>query len=119
MIVEFPWRDGRREDGVVEEGGGLLVLVVGGGRLHQRRREYLVLVMLVGRLPAQNSDSWFQMVDQAGRATRSTDDPLNVRRKVARLEIRKNFFSSRVTESWNKIPSHVKNVKTVSGFKRS
>jgi hypothetical protein len=66
-----------------------------------------------------NSDSWFQMVDQAGRATRSTDDPLNVRPKAARLEIRKNFFSSRVTESWNKIPSHVKNVKTVSGFKRS
>ena len=60
-----------------------------------------------------------QMVDQAGRATRSTDDPLNVRPKAARLEIRKKIFSSRVTESWNKIPSYVKNVKTVSGFKRS
>jgi hypothetical protein len=24
-----------------------------------------------------------------------------------------------VTENWNKIPRHVKNVKTVSGFKRS
>jgi hypothetical protein len=66
-----------------------------------------------------NSDSWFQMVDQAGRATRSTDDPLNVRPKATRLEIRKKIFSSRVTESWNKIPSYVKNVKTVSGFKRS
>ncbi len=68
-----------------------------------------------------NSDSWFQMVDQAGRSTRSTatDDPLNIRPTAARLEIWKNFFSSRVTESWNKIPSHVKNVKTVSGFKRS
>ncbi len=30
--------------------------------------------------------------------------------------LKKNFFSSRVTENWN---SHVKNVKTVSGFKRS
>jgi hypothetical protein len=43
-------------------------------------------------------------------------NPLNVRPKEARLKIRKNFFSSRVTENWNKIPSHVKNVKTVSGF---
>jgi hypothetical protein len=34
------------------------------------------------------------------------------------LEVRKNFFSSRVTENWNKIPSHMKNVKK-SGFKRS
>jgi hypothetical protein len=65
------------------------------------------------------SDNWFQMVDQAGMATRSTDDPLNVRRNAARLEIRKNFFSGRVTERWNKIPSHVKNVKTVSGFQFS
>jgi hypothetical protein len=30
---------------------------------------------------------------------------------AASLEIRKNFFSSRVTESWNKIPSHVKMLK--------
>ncbi len=58
-----------------------------------------------------------QRVDQAGRATRSTNDPLNVRPNAARLEVRKNFFSSRVTENWNKIPSHVKNVKTSSGFK--
>jgi hypothetical protein len=57
-----------------------------------------------------NSDSWFQMVGQAERATISTDDPLNVRPKGARLEVRKNFFSSRVTENWNKIPTHVKNV---------
>jgi hypothetical protein len=43
---------------------------------------------------------------------------LNVRPKAARLEVRKNFFSSRVTENWNKIPSHVKNVKTVSATSR-
>jgi hypothetical protein len=61
MIDEFPGRDGRREDGVVEE-GGLLVqlgdLVVGGGRL--RRREYLVLVMLVCHLPAKSIEDHFQ-----------------------------------------------------------
>jgi hypothetical protein len=35
-------------------------------------------------------------------------------------EVRKKFLlQQRVTENWNKIPSHVKNVKTVSGFKRS
>jgi hypothetical protein len=65
------------------------------------------------------SDNWFKMVDQAERVTRSTDEPLNVRRKAARLEVRKNFFSSRVTKNWNKIPSHVKNVKQRVGFKRS
>ncbi len=62
-----------------------------------------------------NSDNWFQMV----RATRRTDDPLNVRPKAACLEVRKNLFSSRVTENWNKISSHVKNVKTMRGCKKS
>ncbi len=33
------------------------------------------------------------------------------RLKAAWLEVRKNFFSSRVTENRNKIPSHVKNVQ--------
>jgi hypothetical protein len=27
------------------------------------------------------------------------------------MEVRKNLFSSRVTENWNKIPSHAKNVQ--------
>jgi hypothetical protein len=63
------------------------------------------------RVDMVKSDNWFEMVEQAGRATRSTDDSLNVRPNVARLEVSKNFFSSRVTEKWNKIPSHVKNIK--------
>jgi hypothetical protein len=32
---------------------------------------------------------------------------------------RKILLKQRATENWNNIPSHVKNVKTVSGFKRS
>jgi hypothetical protein len=43
---------------------------------------------------------------------------LYFRPKAAWLKVRKNFFSSRVTENKNTIPSHVKNVKTASGFKR-
>ncbi len=30
------------------------------------------------------SDNWFRMVDQAGRATKSTEDPLNVRTNAAK-----------------------------------
>ena len=49
--------------------------------------------------------------------TRNAADPLNVRRQHGRLEIRKNFFTVRVTESWNQIPSKLKNIKTSKGFK--
>jgi hypothetical protein len=33
---------------------------------------------------------------------------------AARLEVRRNFFSNRVIDSWNQLPTHV---KTVNNFK--
>jgi hypothetical protein len=52
------------------------------------------------------------------RATRSTERLLNLRQKTFRLEVRRNFFSNRVIDSWNKIPNAVKNVESVFAFKR-
>ncbi len=46
----------------------------------------------------------------------SEGPPIKCRAKYAGGQ--KKLFS-RVTENWNKIPNRVKNVKTVSGFKRS
>jgi len=37
-----------------------------------------------------------------------------MRQKAARLEVRRNFFSIRVIENWNLIPSEVKNARTVT-----
>jgi hypothetical protein len=63
--------------------------------------------------------TWFQLAADGGRATRSADCPLNLRQKAARLEIRRNFFSNRVIDNWNMIPSAVKNARTVASFKLS
>jgi hypothetical protein len=41
------------------------------------------------------------------RATRQAADPLNIRPKAARLEVRRQFFSQRVVENWNEIPEKV------------
>jgi hypothetical protein len=51
--------------------------------------------------------TWFQLAAETGRATRSADDPLNLRQKASRLEVRRDFFSNRVVEAWNLIPSTV------------
>ncbi len=61
--------------------------------------------------------TWFQLAADGGRATRSADFPLNLRQKAARLEIRRNFFSNRVIDNWNMIPSAVKNARSVVSFK--
>jgi hypothetical protein len=57
------------------------------------------------------------MVNNAERNTWSTADPLNLRIQPARLEVRRNFFTNRVVEDWNRIPSSLKNAKTVKSFK--
>ena len=62
---------------------------------------------------------WFDMAATAPRATRAAADPLNVRLNHGRLDIRKNFFSVRVTEAWNRVPNEIKMQKTVSGFKKN
>ena len=65
------------------------------------------------------SDTWFELVwADPDRVTRHTIDPLNIKRQNPRCEIRRNFFSQRVTEKWNLIPSEVKLSKSVLMFKK-
>ena len=63
--------------------------------------------------------TWFTLVgDNPGRITRQTSDPLNIVRPHCRNDIRRSFFSVRVVDPWNSLPSEVKNVKTIVAFKR-
>ena len=62
---------------------------------------------------------WFVMAGEAPRATRSEANPMNVWVQHGRLEIRKNFFSVRVTEPWNSVPGDLKKVRSLAAFKAS
>ena len=62
---------------------------------------------------------WFVMAAQAARVTRTAADPLNVTVKHGRLDIRRHFFSVRVTEDWNKVPGDIKKLRTLEGFKNA
>ena len=37
----------------------------------------------------------------------------------ARLELRRNFFSQRVVNAWNKLPDEVTDVRSVNAFKHA
>ena len=61
---------------------------------------------------------WFDLVDSTSqRQTRQTCDPLNIKKKHAATDIRRAFFSNRVVDHWNKLPSEVKAAKSVNIFK--
>jgi len=62
-------------------------------------------------------NSWFRLARDGPRETRRAADPLNLQLRPARLEVRRNFFSNRVVESWNSIPAELKRAKNLKGFK--
>ena len=51
------------------------------------------------------------------RHTRAADFPLNIVSKRSNLEIRRHFFSNRVTEYWNGLPNDLKTDRNLSKFK--
>ncbi len=57
------------------------------------------------------ADTWFEMAGHGARAMRAGSDPLNIRVEHGRLDMRRNFFSLRVIDSWNQIPSEIKRIE--------
>jgi ribonucleases P/MRP protein subunit RPP40 len=55
---------------------------------------------------------------QSVRATRSQTDELNIIKERCKLDVRKNFFTNRVADTWNLIPSHIKQITPVYRFKK-
>jgi hypothetical protein len=62
--------------------------------------------------------TWFQMASDSASSTRQAAGPLNLKPNASKLEIRRNFFSYRVVEDWNKIPIDIKMSSKVESFKK-
>jgi hypothetical protein len=61
--------------------------------------------------------TWFEKAENGPRATRNTADPYNIKVKHGRLDLRRNFFSIRVIEDWNRIPADTKRMDKSENFK--
>ena len=128
-----PWAVGDRE--VLEKVQERAIRMVSGlkGKTYQdrlkeiglltleKRREQFDLVQvfkIVAGKEDVRSSTWFSLTGPApDRATRLTSDPLNIRKQNPKTDIRKNFFSNRVVDNWNRLPSYVKNSRNVKEFK--
>ena len=84
-------------------------------RRHQADMLY-VYKILTGREDV-DKDNWFTMATKSIMTTRVATHWLNMRGNQGRLDVRRNFFSVRVSGLWNNIPGHIKDQKTVTGFK--
>ena len=74
---------------------------------------------IIRRKDNVDPSTWFDLVGtDPARVTRHTQDPDNIRRQQPRSDLRKNFFSNRVVDTWNALPSDVKLSPTVKIFKK-
>ena len=63
---------------------------------------------------------WFERLEEhrgEGIRTRHSAGLYNVRQQACNYDVRKNFFSQRVCNSWNALPDHVKAATSVNMFK--
>jgi hypothetical protein len=57
------------------------------------------------------------MLQEYLQECRNAADPLNLKVTHGRLEVRRNFFSERVIEGWNRIPASVKKEEKNTTFR--
>ncbi len=88
-------------------------------KLEERRHQsdmHLLHKIMHGEGGLQAS-TWFELASGTSHATRSGADPLNIRVKTGRLELRRNFYSVRVINDWNRIPQEIKSRPGIARFK--
>jgi hypothetical protein len=62
--------------------------------------------------------AWFRPPTAGAARTRRNVDPLAVRQNHGRLELRRNFFTGRACDPWNRVPGEIKRARTAAIFKR-
>ena len=87
----------------------------------EKRRHMMDMVntyKIVRGVDNVKSDVWFNLVgDNPTRQTRQTNCRYNIHRSEFRGEVRRNFFSIRVIDNWNKLPDELKLSNNVNTFK--
>jgi hypothetical protein len=63
-----------------------------------------------------DQNHWFDKLT-GDRVTRAASDPMNIKSRGGRLDIRTGFFTNRVVKSWNEIPHSIKALPTTKKFK--
>lgn len=83
----------------------------------RERADMIQTFKIMNNLEDVDATTWFTRLE-TGRTTRLTMDGKNLARMGCRTEMRRHFFSSRVVERWNALPTELKSAKGTQSFKR-
>ena len=90
----------------------------------EKRRERGDLIQAYKTLSGKDQvdpHTWFQCVQprDIGMTTRALTGSMNVVRNEGRTDIRRNFWSVRVCDPWNRLPDEIKDQATTNSFKNA
>ena len=86
----------------------------------RKRGDLLMAYRVFSGKDNMDPSTWFKNFGPGeGVVTRRQGGHLNVETPQWRGEVRRNFWSVRVTELWNSLPDGVKKVETLNAFKNS
>jgi hypothetical protein len=84
------------------------------------RREFADLLLMFKILNGYctvNRAYWAELNARQNMVTRAAAEHLQLRKPLARTEKRKNFYTVRICDLWNKLPINVRAAKPVRQFK--
>jgi hypothetical protein len=83
------------------------------------RNDLIQTYKILSGIDQVDSSIWFRTVGlNAQRLTRTTAYCKNLIPNRSRTDMRHNFFSNRVVNSWNGLPTEVKEARTLNSFKK-
>ena len=88
--------------------------------LEERRIRYdmIQVYKLMHNFDDIDRKQFFQTAgEESVRVTRQSSDALNILTTRCRTEVRRNFFTNRVAEKWNKLPENIKGAGNIKTFK--
>ena len=88
--------------------------------LEERRIRYdmIQVFKLMHNYDDVDRRQFFQTAEEESvRVTRQSFDALNILTTRCRTEVRRNFFTNRVAEKWNKLPEYIKRARNIKIFK--
>ena len=88
--------------------------------LEERRIRYdmIQVYKLMHNFDDIDRKQFFQTAgEESVRVTRQSSDALNILTTRCRTEVRRNFFTNRVAEKWNKLPENIKGAGNIKPFK--
>ena len=82
------------------------------------RFDMIQVYKILHKIDKVEESTWFTRTGQIHeRVTRQASDPLNLCKKRPKTALYANFFTNRVIDQWNELPSDVKNARNVKSFK--